>query len=149
MALNWEAARHEYITSEVTHAALAENVGCARETLSRRAKKEKWDEQRAQYRHQVITKVTEVASTTTAEAAARHIRVAQKLLDKGVEALNGLLAGELNVSEIRMYIQLATEIERKALGMEGSRVDVIHHTAAEPPRAALELLRDELNRELN
>ncbi len=151
MAVDWQAARHEYVTSEVTHEALAESLGCARETVSRRVKKENWDDQRSHYRHQVITKTVETASTTTAEAAARHIRTAQALLAKGMEALEGLLATELSVSEIRMYIVAAAELERKALGMEEvSRVDVIHHSPpAEPPREALELLRDELDRTLN
>lgn len=134
----------------VTLQALSDTPNApALDTLKKRSRSQDWAGQRLVYRHQVGTKTREAASTTEAEVSARHAKTARAMLGKALQRLQQLRPEDLNAAEVRQYIKDAAEIERKALGMEVSRVDVNHYHAAEPSRAALELLKDDLERTLN
>ena len=116
---DWETIRHTYVSGsdEVTLAGLAERYGCARETVSRRAGKEGWGEQREQYRRRAAAKATERASTKEAEIRVRHMQIAQAMQGKAIARLRALNPDDLTPSELRHYLRDAAEIERKAAGI--------------------------------
>lgn len=87
-------------------------------TIKKRASTEDWSGQRRAYRHQVTTKATAAASTTEAEISARHIKIAQALQAKALRALQDVDVSKLPPSEIRQFLATATDIERKAAGMD-------------------------------
>jgi hypothetical protein len=87
-------------------------------TIKKRASAEDWTEQRRAFRHQTTTKVREIATTTEADVSARHVKIAQALQAKALQALQKLDVDKLPPSEIRQFLATATDIERKALGMD-------------------------------
>jgi hypothetical protein len=151
---DWEYWRHKYVTGgdEVTLEALSNGTNApSLDRLKRHSSDEDWKGQRAAFRHQTTTKTLEHASTTEAEVAARHAKAARALMAAGLRALQALDPTKLRPGELREFIATAADMERKALGLEVSRVDVTHHNErpAEPPREALEEAARELAALLN
>lgn len=119
MAYDWDYFRHKYVTGDVTleHLASLPNSP-ALGTLKRRSTTEEWAEQRRHYRDQTATKAREVASTTEAEVAARHARIARALQGKALERLKSMQVSELAPRDVLAYMKEATAIEREALGLD-------------------------------
>ena len=88
------------------------------DTLKKHSTAEDWAERRQQYRHQVSTRTHQAAATTEADVAARHVKIAQALQAKALQALQRLDVATLPASEVRQFLATATDIERKALGMD-------------------------------
>lgn len=59
-----------------------------------------------------------MAQTTEADVSARHVKIAQALQAKALQALQLVDVSKLPPSEIRQFLATATDIERKALGMD-------------------------------
>jgi hypothetical protein len=150
---DWEDLRNTYVSGgdEITLEALTADGGPHIVTLKKRASAEDWTGQRRAFRYQTTTKTLEHASTTEAEVAARHAKAARALMAAGLRALQALDPTKLRPGELREFIATAADMERKALGLEVSRVDVTHHNErpAEPPREALEEAARELAALLN
>jgi len=119
MAYDWDYFRHKYVTGDVTldHLASLPNSP-ALGTLKRRSTTEEWAEQRKHYRDQTATKAREVASTTEAEVAARHAKIARSMIGKALQRLRTLNVDDMTAKDIREYIKDAADLERKALGLE-------------------------------
>jgi len=116
---DWEYYRHQYVTGDATLAELATLQAAPKlDTLKHHSMQEDWPGQREQYRHQTATKTQDLASTTEAEVAARHVRIAKVLQEKALQRLKGLDMSSLTPREVLAFIREATDIERKALGMD-------------------------------
>ncbi|MGW3067782.1 hypothetical protein ACWDA8_30940 [Streptomyces sp. NPDC001130] len=91
------------------------------------------------------------------EIARRHAKLAQAVQSKAVARLQSLDPRELSPSELLRYIQVAAEIERRAIGEEpaaGTPEDRGHGTDVaaltdEERRARMDQLRRELERRLS
>ena len=119
MSYNWEYLAHRYIVDGLSFKALAALPGApVAGTLRNRCTLDKWNAQRAARREQVTTKTREITLNTEAEVAARHVRIAQALQAKALQALQALDVATLPASEVRQFLATATDIERKALGMD-------------------------------
>ena len=120
---DWEYLRHKYVAGDATLDDLAApNDAPALDTLKKRSARDGWAEQRAAYRHQTSTRTRELASTSEAEVAARHVKVARALQHKGLERLQSIKPEELSPRDVLAYIKEATDIERKALGLDTIRM---------------------------
>ena len=148
---DWEAVKNAYVSGgdEVTLATLSDapdspSIGI----LKLHASNGDWTRHRAAFRYQTSTKTLDAASTTESEVATRHVTAARALMAVGLRALRAIDPLTLKPGELREFIISAADMERKALGLEVSRVDVTHHDAppVEPPRAALEEAARELQR---
>jgi len=119
MSYNWDYLAHRYIVDGLSFKALAALPGApVAGTLRNRCTVDKWNAQRAARREQVTTKTRELTLNTEAEVAARHVRIAQALQAKALQALQKLDVNTLPASEVRQFLATATDIERKALGMD-------------------------------
>ena len=87
-------------------------------TIRNRCAADKWQAQREALRERIVTKTREVTATTEADVAARHVKIAQALQAKALQALQRLDVATLPASEVRQFLATATDIERKALGMD-------------------------------
>ncbi|MGW4073791.1 hypothetical protein ACWELB_09775 [Streptomyces asiaticus] len=91
------------------------------------------------------------------DVARRHAKIAQAVLGKAVARLQALDPRELSVSELLRYFQVASEIERRAVGEDpagaGTGVDEQGTDVAaltdEERRARMDQLRRELERRLS
>ena len=120
---DWNYYRQRYVAADVTLADLAALPNAPKlDTLKKRSAREDWTGQREAFRHQASTKTRELASTTEAEIAARHARIAKALQHKALERLQTLTIADLNARDVLAYLKDAAEIERKALGLDSLRV---------------------------
>lgn len=125
---DWEYLRHKYVSGDATLEDLsAPKEAPALNTLKKRSARDNWAEQRAAYRHQTSTRTRELASTSEAEVAARHVKVARALQHKALERLQTLKPEELNPRDLLAFLKEATDIERKALGLD---VQNVRHSGA-------------------
>lgn len=123
--------KEEYITTQISKADLAEKYGVRRETLSKRASKEGWDEARSQYGHAVTSKVLKKVSSQEAEIRARQIGVARTMRGIAQAALKELsdenrLSSLLkaDATELRLWLKDSAEIERRAAGIPDAVEDL-------------------------
>lgn len=116
---DWDYYRHRYVTEGLTLERLAELPNAPHlSTIKKRSTAGKWDAERTAYRNRTATKAQEVALTTEAEVSARHVKIAQALQGKALQALQKVDVSKLPPSEIRQFLATAADIERKALGMD-------------------------------
>ena len=116
---DWPYLAHRFIVDGLTMESLAKLQNSpAIGTLRNRASADKWQSQREALRDRVVTKTREVTATTEADVAARHVKIAQALQAKALQALQRLDVATLPASEVRQFLATATDIERKALGMD-------------------------------
>jgi len=119
---DWPYYRDRYVAGGSTLADIATLPGGPGiDSLKRRSAKEDWPGQRAAYVHQTSTKALDMASTTEAEVAARHVRIARALQGKALERLRDLPVDALSAREVLSYLRGAAEIERAALGLDTVR----------------------------
>jgi hypothetical protein len=121
---DWEYLRHKYVAGDATLEDLAAPGDApALDTLKKRSARDGWADQRAAYRHQTSTRTRELASTSEAEVAARHVKVAKALQHKALERLQTLKPEELAPRDLLAFIKEAADIERKALGLDVQKVE--------------------------
>lgn len=136
--IDWSVPREEFVTGPdtVTIWHLAEKHGVRRETMSRRKQAEDWDGQRAQYRHQVVTKAREKASSYEAQRLNTILNVAKAMRGLAMQQLEKLraprkvkidgkevehpsrLESEMSTMEVRQWLLSAAALEEKAIGSE-------------------------------
>lgn len=72
--MDWSAIKTEYVSGNTTYRELAKKHGVSFSTLQKRAKEEKWSENRKKYRDKVVTK----ALTRTCARDAQRLAKLQK-----------------------------------------------------------------------
>lgn len=118
-AYDWPYFAHKFIVDGLSLESIAALPNApALGTLRNRASSEKWQAQKAAHRERVVTKTREATATTEADVAARHVKIAQALQAKALQALQQVDVSKLPPAEIRQFLATATDIERKALGMD-------------------------------
>ena len=120
---DWDYYRQKYVAGDATLEDLAGLPnGPALTTLKTHSGREDWPAQRRAYRDQLTTRTRELASTSEAEVAARHVKVARALQHKALERLQSLNPSELAPRDLLAFLKEATDIERKALGLDVQNV---------------------------
>jgi hypothetical protein len=118
-AYDWQYLAHRFIVDGLTLESVSQLPDSpALGTLKNRAAADKWQAQRTAMRERVVTKTREFTVTSEADVSARHVKIAQALQAKALQALQRVDPAALPPSEIRQYLATATDIERKALGMD-------------------------------
>lgn len=87
---DWKAIRLEYIAGEISYRKLAEKHGVSFSTLKEVARREKWTDLRKSAQHKADTKFAEMVGKKQAERSAKILDVADKLLDKISETIEGM-----------------------------------------------------------
>jgi len=90
------------------------------------------------------------------KAGTRHIRQAQSLQSKWIQRLQQLDPAELDVKDVIKYAEIATKLERQALGFDDLQVGVsgtitqtVESLSPEETRLRLEELRREMDNRLS
>ena len=78
----WHEIRTEYVTTDITHRELAEKYRLHQSTVSNRARKEKWAEEREKYRQKTQSKVVAQRSSRQAAREAKLTTLADTLVDR-------------------------------------------------------------------
>lgn len=111
---NLDAARHEYITTNISYAKLAEKYGVAMSTVYERARKEEWQKKREDFREKTDKKTISNGSTTVAKRRKAILEGADELLVKWQGCLSRCHEDDINklkkLSEILLNIKDAAMI---------------------------------------
>jgi hypothetical protein len=119
---DWRYYRDQYVTSTMSLADLNRLPGApSLAGLKKRSRTEDWPAQREAYVHRLSTTARENASTTEAEVAARHVRIARAMQGKALERLRDLDVNALSARDVVALLRDAADIERKALGLDTIR----------------------------
>ena len=103
MRPDWNAIRHDYISTDIGQRPLAEKYGVKYTTLRRRSEREGWVEQRDAMRRKVDAEVTQ----KTVEAAADNAAIAREIQRDLLERLRRISM---------KYPQDATEVRQQKDG---------------------------------
>lgn len=87
MALDWEAIKTEYITTEASQAELAKKYGCKRSTVGERCRKEKWVEERGKYRASLVQRAVESRAHEDVKHLKNLMGAAERITEIAVDAL--------------------------------------------------------------
>jgi hypothetical protein len=90
LPVDWKRIKAEYIAGGTSYRKLAAKYGVPFGTLRRVAKQEGWTQNRTQVEHSVNTKLIETVIDKEAEKAVNIIDVADKLLGKITEVIDGV-----------------------------------------------------------
>ena len=90
MAVDWLALKTEYITTDTSYRKLGAKYGVAANTIYRKAKDEKWVQQRRQFVDNIFTETVSEAHDQAADRYTRLITVSDKLLGKIESAVDEL-----------------------------------------------------------
>lgn len=88
MALDWDALRTEYVTTEISLSKLAEKHGVTKGALGMRCSKEKWVEERKRYKNGVITKTIRKHQEQDVKRLCKLMDATEKLIDISLRAIN-------------------------------------------------------------
>ena len=81
MKVNWDDIRNEYITTNISFRGLADKYGISKDTIWKKAKKEKWSDKRRQKIDKSTTKTIEKTSDKAAERAANLMKATDMVLN--------------------------------------------------------------------
>ena len=86
---DWQAIKTEYITTDTSYRKLAQKHGVGYSVIGEKARLEGWVEQREQYRNKTLTKTVNAISNKQVDRAAKLISVADLLLDRVKNLVEG------------------------------------------------------------
>lgn len=112
--VDWEKIKTEYITGNISYRKLAEKYKIALTTLTSRAKKEKWYDEKLKSKDRIVRKAVQKAENRQANVYAKELTLLNKLeshLDKAlsdVDQFNRHIVSEgigegMSVTEERLY----------------------------------------------
>lgn len=88
--VDWKKIKAEYIAGGTSYRKLAEKYGVSFASVQSRAKSEGWIAARNQSQDKIMSKMVDAISDREAKKAASVIEVADKLLDKITEIMDGV-----------------------------------------------------------
>lgn len=97
--INYDAIRTEYLASDVTFASLAKKYGVDRTSISRKAKKDHWDEEKSRLRiraHEVVQERTIDAQVSLAD---RCMNILNIMVGKVTEAAQGVQPDDIRAQK--------------------------------------------------
>ena len=111
---DWQKIKTEYITTNTSYRKLSEKYGIHYKTIADKGKDEGWKELRSQHTHKTLTKTLDAISTKQVDRASRLISVADKLLDKVEDLVEGypeLVMAPQNLKHISGVLKDIKEIQ--------------------------------------
>lgn len=87
---NWPAIKAEYITTDISYRDLAAKKGVAVNTLSARAKREKWVTQRRNYRDKLAEETVQKVASKKSTESAKKLATLQKAADNMGTVIAGI-----------------------------------------------------------
>lgn len=97
MALDWEAIKTEYITTDTSQSKLAAKYGCKRQQIGKKCRDEGWVAQRRQY-------VADVLAKTLEHEAGRQSARLIKLMDATGRAIDVALGALMDDEQFKRYV---------------------------------------------
>ena len=86
---DWQKIKTEYITTDTSYRKLAQKYGVHYNAIANRAKQEDWISQRNQFCDRTVTKTVTAISNKQVDRAAKLVSVADLLLDKVKDLVEG------------------------------------------------------------
>lgn len=118
-SIDWDGIEAAYMTrANVTSKDLSVEFGVSTVSINKRAAKYQWSEKRAERQKRIADQIMKKSEKLEVQTRMRHIQVAHAMLEPAIRRLRTLDPNDLSVSELRLYISEALEIERKALALE-------------------------------
>lgn len=85
--INYDAIKTEYLTTDASFASLAKKYGINHSSISRKAKKDHWDEEKARMRNEAHRVVQEKTIEAQVDLADKCLSILYKMVDKVSEAV--------------------------------------------------------------
>ena len=118
-AIPWNKIKREYLSDETaTHRGLAKKYGISTTSISKRAIKDKWTEQKSKILAQVSESLPATIASQVEEANKRHLEAAKLLQSKGLKALKSGAVQVTHARDAREFIVDGIALERKAMGLD-------------------------------
>ena len=124
---DWNAIRREYIRGDdaLTLKALSDKPGYpSHDALKARSSREDWADLRAEFRHQVNTRMQQLDLETTEEVRIRQAKIGKAMQTAAVRGMAHLKAEELGAFAVARLATAGAQLERQARGMEEFTVRV-------------------------
>lgn len=118
MKASWENIKHEYISTDISLAELAEKYKISRSTLYKRSAKEKWNEGRKRIKKKTSEKFEEKVSRKKATEEKNNL---EKLLQAANSMASEIEKAMQDPEQFKRY--LVQKKDRKASGEEKMRVE--------------------------
>lgn len=109
--MDWKKVKAEYIAGGTSYRKLAKKYGVSFSTLRGIAEREKWTDLKAQARHNADTKLVESISEQNGTYSVSIYDVADKLLDKITDMLEGEYSSALGSQSIRHLTSALKDIK--------------------------------------
>lgn len=88
MALDWDALKTEYVTTEISLSKLAEKYGTTKSSLAKKSTAEKWVDERKRYRNAVVTKTLQKSQERDVKRLCKLMDATEKLIDISLRAIS-------------------------------------------------------------
>lgn len=115
---DWEAIRHEYVSSEMTTKELAEKHGIRVRTVEDRCAKEGWVQQRKDFVARVAERTTIKATEKIAESQSEVLAKVLTCVDVGADKALQLLEGDVSAAALEHIINSLQGIENMARSIQ-------------------------------
>ncbi len=102
MKTNWEEIKQKYITTDVSCRELANEFGLQEKTVSNKANREKWTEDREKYKEKLGKKIQEGVTDELVETYTKAIRLAKQEL---IEEIELIVSIRKNIGEDDQYAE--------------------------------------------
>lgn len=107
--MDWHAIKAEYVTTDIGYRGLSKKYGASVSTIHRRAKDERWGEQREHYHNRVATKTLNKIAEQEANRVARLHKVTDTLMNIIEERINS--GEELSTKDLRALIASVKDLK--------------------------------------
>lgn len=102
MKTNWEEIKQKYITTDVSCRELADEFCLQEKTVSNKANREKWTEDREKYKEKLGKKIQEGVTDELVETYTKAIRLAKQEL---IEEIELIVSIRKNIGEEDQYAE--------------------------------------------
>lgn len=122
---DWPALRREFIRGDdlLTLKAMSAKEGYpAYDTLKTRAAAEDWSDLRAEFRHQVDTKLRELDLDMKTEVRSTLGKLGQALISIGMKGAAAIKPETLDPIDVARFVKIGADLKVKAAGMDEVKV---------------------------
>ena|SRR5258706_8055742 len=119
MKTNWSKIVAHYITDEtLSYQDLAKRHGISIDAIKEHARKDRWVALRQENKQKIHQLLPTLIGETLVQINERHIRVAQMLQQKGLDAIENENTKPNNFRDAKESILSGVSLERKALALD-------------------------------
>lgn len=134
--VDYEKLKIEYITGDISYAEMAKKYGISKPTLAKKARKERWYDQKLQHNRNVVTKAIRKVENEQADLFARELTTLGKLED----VLDQVVG---NVEHLMKYV-----VQKKSIDGDVEVVGKINTRSLKEAAETLELI-EKMKRSMN